>query len=317
MTVPQTPGAPRDAAVVPLDVRPAHVLPETKATDAFQGFAVGESVVQISQPQRAAPERNASSGRFVTVREEDLDRLEEDSPKTAIISLHTVILATALVAVGMTVWYFLRPPPANDLYVRIMATAHDNTIESLLEVENTINEFLRYYPQDDRAAQLRGFVREIELHRLELSFSRRARSMTRIEELLPIERAFLESINYESIDPEQGAARLKALVEMYQDRKDLSGPAGRCLELARCRYERLSQALEIVSADTLAELEERLEHANDIRAANPAGARAIWRGLVELYQEKEWAAEVVAAARAELAADEKKSHDAAALKPKH
>jgi hypothetical protein len=148
-------------------------------------------------------------------------------------------------------------------------------------------------------------MREIELYRLERQFELRARSMAKVTQLLPIERAYLEAINYASIDPDRGLAKLRALVELYRDRTDLSGPAGKCLELARRRYERLSQQLAAASEDSREEIEGRLRRAEEIRQENPDAARSILQGLIELYQDKPWAAEVVTQARAALAAEAK------------
>jgi serine/threonine-protein kinase len=269
-------------------------LPETKATDAFQAYArTGAS--------DAAPERTGSS-RFVVVGEKELDAAEAPQPPhAALISIHTWILAGALVAVGMTVWYFLQPPSADALYDRITAATADNTIESLLGAERTIQEFLVRYAGDSRCALLREQVREIELYRLERTFDRRAKGLTKSEDLLPIERAYLEAINQAAVDPHKGLARLQALVDLYQDRTDPSGPAGRCLELARRRCAELRPQVERMAADGQAELEGRLQRADEIAATNPAAARSMLQGLIDFYQDKPWAAEAVAQARAKLA----------------
>ncbi len=120
---------------------------------------------------------------------------------------------------------------------------------------------------------------------------------------MPIERAYLEAINYASIDPDRGLAKLQALVDLYGERTDLAGPAGKCLELARRRYERLSQQLAAAAEDARGEVEERLRRVEEIRQENPAAARSILKGIIELYEDKPWAAEAVEKARAMLAAE--------------
>jgi len=269
-------------------------LPETRATDAFQAYAG-------AGPSAAASGRTGSA-RFVVVGEKELDAVETPQARhAALISIQTWILAAALVALGLTVWYFLQPPSADVLYDRITAATADKSIDSLLGAERTIQEFLIRYAGDSRCPSLREQVREIELYRLERTFDRRAKGQTKSEDLLPIERAYVEAINYAALDPHKGLARLQALVDLYQDRTDPSGPAGRCLELARRRCLELRRQAERMAADGRAELEDRLQRADEIAATHPAAARSMWQGLVDFYQDKPWAVEAVAQARAKLA----------------
>jgi len=281
-------------------------LPETKATAAFAGYEVAGEAPSRAPAPATVPGNRTKTGRFVAVGADELDAIEPAaSAHPALISVQTWVLLGSLVAVALTAWYFLRPPSADALFGRIAAKTQDRTIDSLLEAEHSIEEFLTRYAGDPRSAQLRESMREIELYRLERQFELRARSMAKVTELLPIERAYLEAINYASIDPERGLAKLRALVELYGDRTDLSGPAGKCLALARRRYERLSQQLAAASEDSREELEGRLRRAEEIRQENPDAARSILKGLIELYQDKPWAAEAVAQARAALAAGAK------------
>ncbi|MCR4413780.1 MAG: hypothetical protein NUV77_15275, partial [Thermoguttaceae bacterium] len=52
----------------------------------------------------------------------------------------------------------------------------------------------------------------------------------------------------------------------------------------------------------ISELEVRLQRAEELRATDPAKARAIWNAVIQLYQDKSWAADVVRRAREGLAA---------------
>jgi len=276
-------------------------LPETKATTAFAGYEVAGEALSHSPAATTAPGNRTKTGRFTAVGADELDAIEPAVPAHhVLISLQTWVLLGSLIAVALTAWYSLRPPSADTLYGRISAKTQDKSIDSLLEAERSIEEFLTRYASDPRSLQLRELMREIELYRLERQFELRART-----QLLPIERAYLEAINYASIDPDRGLAKLRALVELYSDRTDLSGPAGKCLELARRRYERLSQQLAVPSEDSREEVEGRLRRAEEIRQENPDAARSILHGLIELYQDKPWAAEAVAQARAALAAEGK------------
>ncbi len=250
---------------------------------------------------RTAPGRTAVRGTFVALAEEDLDRYEPERPRPALISLHTWLLAIALVALGGGAWYLLRPLSADDLYERIARRTEDKSIESYIQVERDINEFLSRFATDPRAEQLRRFRREIELYRLERKLELRAKGRASSEGLLPIERAYIRAINLAQIDPEEGLARLEALLDLYQDRTESSGPTAECLELARRQRERLRRQLEGVATDTLSELELRLSRAEALCETDPATAAAICRAVVLLYQDKSWAARAVRKAQDILA----------------
>ncbi len=279
------------SAVPPGPTRPAEEVPETTATEAFQVYA---------KPSEKTD--RTSTSRFVVVEKEELDRPEpEPQARPAIVSLHTWVLATCLLAVGLGSWYLLLPPSADALYDKIIAITADRKVESIQSAEGSIQEFLTRYSSDPRAGRLRNYMREIELYRLEKQFERKAKGLPTAQGLLPVERAYVEAMNMASLDTERGVARLEALVNLHQDRTDLSGPDGLCLELARRQLARLRQHIEKSTPELQAELSDRLERAERLMAADPKKARAMLQGLVELYQDKPSAAEAVAKARQLLA----------------
>lgn len=268
-------------------------LPPTREDSALDAGPASKQAVA----DRTMLGKTAARGTFVAVAEEDLDRYEPEQPRPALISIHTWVLATALVAVGTGAWYFLRPFSADDLYERIARRTQDKSVDAYLQEERHIDEFLSRFPADPRAEQLRRFRREIELYRLERKLELRAKGRASSEGLLPIERTYIRAINLAHIDPEEGLARLEALLDLYKDRSETSGPTAECLELARRQRERLRRQLEGTAADTLSELEVRLSRAEELRATDPATAAAICRAMIRLYQDKPWAAETVQKAR--------------------
>lgn len=291
----------RAAAVPPGVTRPADQLPETKATSAFQAFErdgePGALTGLAGQTQRQ------TTGRFIPVDREELGRTEpEPPPRPALISIQTWVLAASLTGIGLGAYYLLRPPTADALYDKINAATGDKKIDSLLAAKPRIEEFLTRFSDDSRAGQLRLYMREIELHNLERRFALRAKGMADTEGLLPVERAYVEAINQAWLNPDRGARLLQALVDLHQDRTDPSGPDGQCLELARRQLERLRQQLARSSVESLAEIEDRLQRADELSKTNPEVARSILQALVELYEEKSWAADAVRLARQRLAA---------------
>jgi serine/threonine-protein kinase len=272
---------------------PPDDLPETKDTTAFKA---------PDRPETA--EQQKPDGHFTPVAEEDLDRVEIRRERHALISLQTWALIAGLIAVWSAVWYFLQPPSRKTLYDRITARTADGTIDSKRAAEEDIQEFLRLYSNDPFCKQLREYTREIEVYQRERDFEDRAKGQAGTEDLVPVELAYLEAIRYMQLEPERGKAKLEALINLYDDRTDTSGPIGECLELAQRRLDRLNEELERQKVQQLALLEDRLEHAHKISATEPDRARKMCRALIVLYQDKPWAADVVRQARECLARTE-------------
>jgi len=250
--------------------------------------------------QQASP--SAKRSHFVPVAEEELDRMPSEEPTRPWISWQTWILASCLLAVGGMVWYLLQPPSSDALYDRIVRSAQEGGIEALRRAEPAIQEFLTRYSSDPRAEQVRQYERELDLDRLERRFELQASGRLRSQGTLsPCERAYAEAVAISRTHPELGIAKLQALLNLYEDRPERSGPTGACLELARRRLQRLQQELQEQVAGVVQVLEERLRRAEQLDTSRPEAARAIRQAIVQLYEEKPWAASVVARAKADLA----------------
>jgi serine/threonine protein kinase len=296
----------------------AEELPETKATAAFQHLAEAASAPQEAEkaPERSEsyplekpPEEDKPAGHFVAVGPDELDQVEPEQPShRALVSPQTWVLAISLVAVGLGAWYLLRPPSDEALYKRIMAAAADNGGSSLRDVEGDIQELLARRPQHPHLEQLKEFQREIELYRLDGRFERYAEGQASPGKLLPIERDYLEAIRYARLDPERGVAKLKAIVDLYEDQADDSGPVGLCFQLAQRRLHQLREDLDELGTEYLAVLHGRLDQADQLSRSGSAEekqrANEIRRAVIELYGQKPWAQEVVERAREALAKED-------------
>jgi hypothetical protein len=275
---------------------PVEDLPETQ---------IASDVFPRPRPEEAAPNPGksaAASGtqktsRFVVVKEEDLDRVDSEEQPHPLISLQTWILMASLVVVGLTSWYFLRPYTPASLYAKISSLMTD---ESLVAAEPYVIDFLSRFPGDARAERVREYQREIELHKLEQKLQLKGRLWGR-KGMLPIERAYIEAENYAWLSPDQGLAKFQALVELYGDRADVNGPIGQWVELAQHQIKRLRGNVEAVNAQSLQQVESRLQTADQLRKKDPAAARAIWQAVVELYRDRPWAHNAVQKAETALA----------------
>lgn len=296
-------------------------LPETRATAAFQAFAPPpeEKKEDISSATMLPEAKKTAvvNSRFTVVPREELGKVhahsEEPQAFKALISAQTWVLAASLLIIGMCVWYALRPPSADKLYERIMEKTADGKSESILAAQDDIEKFLLNNSDDPRCKSLLKFEREIRLDALRRKFNR-AKNFGATEQLLPIEREFLEARNYAWLDPDLGKKKLQALVDLYGHGADFSGPTGQCLELARLEIEKLSEELAKSSVDHLDMLKGRLDRADALVESDPEEAMAIWRATVELYSQKPWAAAAVQRAEAAMAKAEKATQTAAGEK---
>jgi len=277
---------------------PLEEPPETKAASACE--VLGQPESREPEPQEA----EKPPSRFITVKEQELDAPAAKSTPAyaALFSLQTWGLVAALLAIGWGAWYFLRPPSADVLYNRIVAR-YDGTGASLSSSESDIEEFLKLYPDDSRADQLREHQKTIALDQLERQIERLGANLSGGAELLPVERAYIEALRYARLDPERGIARLQALLDLYGPETGAAEPTARCLELARLRLKELRAQVDGAAPDVQVLLKERLAEADRISATDPARARAMYRAIIELYADKPWAAAAVRHARNALGGD--------------
>jgi hypothetical protein len=265
-----------------------------------------EAASDASRPGAARPELrpaasavSLSTGRFVPVREEDLDQEPSaEEPHHVLVSLHTWLLAASLIAVGLAAWYFLHSPTADALYGKISVLI-DNGAED--EAAESIQKFLTSFPNDPRKAALLGYAKEIELAQMERRLEHQAGNRLRSGNVLPVQRDYLEAVQYARLDPERGFKKFQALVDLYDQPGGRSGPTADYVALARRRLERLREQMDKQAAGYQAVLGDRLEEAQRLAGKDPARARAMWQATIELYAEKPWAAAMVAAARRALA----------------
>lgn len=276
-------------------------LPEKKGAELFSSVKeekpVSHEEENSSDPISSDP---ISPGRFVVVDESELDHVDEDEPRSAMISWQTWALAASLVAMGLIAWWFLQPPTVDGLYQRIAAKTADGSIGSIRQAEDDIREFLSLYSNDRRVAKLRKFQTEIELDRMQREFDSPLRRRLNADKFNPIERAYMEAMNYVQLDPEVGMAKLQAIVDLYGRPGRAPGPGQPCLVLVGRRLAQLREEVQQRQAEQLELLEDRLTEADAMRKTDPTRARAMYQAVVNLYGQKPWADEAVHRALAAL-----------------
>ncbi|MEN6557904.1 MAG: serine/threonine-protein kinase [Thermoguttaceae bacterium] len=302
------------------------LLPEGGALPATQMLSQ-ESEKPATKPPTTAPARE----HFIPVAEDELDQAETAESASVWPSWQTWALVIALVAVGLTIRWFLQPPSADAMYCRIVAKtdnlsvdAMDEKMRGLSDVEDVstlIQNFSLYYSQDSRANRLFEYEKALDLRRSELIFEQQLRQRERKNQLLPIERAYLEVVNRDAqLNPTRAIAKLQAILDLYGDSTNgetsdkKATPSQRraaqhqqevvhaCLTLARCQLVRLKKQAEQQTPDQLAMLRHRLDAADAQQSNDPKRAKAIYHAVIELYTDRPWAAQAVDRARQSLAA---------------
>ncbi len=253
------------------------------------------------EPRPQSQNVTSGVGRFTTVEEDELRRALEDrgahrGPPWAQI----VALAASLATIAGLVVYLTRPLSADSLFERIETVAADESSERLLEEEDDIRRYLKRFPDDPRRAKLASYLEEIDLLHLERRLQRLPRQLGREESLSPIQRDYLDAMSHFATSPQQTAARLRAIVEIYESLPKLSSTTTQFVELARRQLKRLEDQSARAAPAYLEVIDANLKRADDVRSMDPAASRKIWSGIVQLYAEQPWAAGRVAKARDNL-----------------
>ena len=228
---------------------------------------------------------------------------EEEHPLLAWLKIGGLAAAVVLLLGGFY-YYATLPPNADALYERIQQAA-DKGGGDLDSVTTQVGDFLAAFPDDPRAGDVRQWQQEIELNHRQRQLERNL-NLRAVQDLSPIERAYAQAIQLKSTDPDAARARLQALVDAFTGSKQLAEDpeaqrrAERCLAAARAEIAELDESLRATIAAEKEQVAGRLAAADALEATDPAAADKIRRGIVTLYGDREWAAEMIEQARAKL-----------------
>ena len=251
-----------------------------------------------------------SATRFVAVEEKDLGGFDETPVRERhIVSLQTILTSGCLVLIGLLVYYLRQPVSADVLFARIKETVQTDdsgefSVSSLRLAERDIDSFLSMYSTHLEADTVRDYKDELILADKEQKLRRR-QAFSKPSSITSAEWAYLEAISFSRIDPEKEMLKLRAIVDLFdvdtpRDRsinRRLSNDTERCVEWARRRLEKLETDVAEIQDNLLKKLEARLDDADRLQAENPKRAEEIRRGLIELYQDRPWAAPLIERAK--------------------
>jgi predicted Ser/Thr protein kinase len=268
----------------------------TEGTDAAKPTAASGKVAGLSDSQA----RRAM--KYTTVDEQPVGGDIGEGEAKRWMSPQTLLFSIALLAVGLTIYYFMQPAAADTLHQRVKQRIAQHRDRGLLDSQEDISTFLQYYSADPRAREMEGYERDIELLNMESRLERRVNRPMLGEPLTLVELAYLDALRVESSDPPGCVQKLDAICTLYESGFAASSPtARRCLKLAKRRADMMRPQAQKYVNDHLAQQKERLDQADRIEAGDPAEAAKIRQAVISLYGEKSWAAPVVQRAKAALA----------------
>lgn len=244
--------------------------------------------------------------KFTEVQEDDRRRsaivISDPEPMSTMaqwISIGSLI--GLLLACACVIIWFAQPPSANTLYRDIAAAIDSNEDEELLSIEPTAERFKELYPTDPRMLDVEGLLGEIDSVRSIRQMQRKA-NRGGSDQLDAVEQAFLECIKAQAIDSELAKRKFAALATVFAGAEKLTNRQRQIVALAKRMAEKLPKEGKPVQHPAVESLREQMSWAD---ANLNASTRAVWlKGVVELFEDKVWARELVASAKSKLTAIE-------------
>ena len=243
---------------------------------------------------------------FTEIQDDDRRRLtthfaehEQMSAWTQWLSIGGLI--ATLIACGFGIFWLSRAPSANKLYQEIAVAMEATDDEQLLATEPIADRFKALYPNDPRLPEVEVMLREIESVRSIRQMQRKAKRGGS-DQLDAVEQAFLECINAQSIDTVIAERKLHALATVFSANEKLTARQRQIVELAKRMADKIENEVKPSRHPAIESLMEQMVWAE---ANLGPTTRAAWlKGLVELFEDKTWAREIVASAKLKLTAIE-------------
>lgn len=210
-----------------------------------------------------------------------------------------LMLLTVLGGLMGGVWYSTLPMSADDLHSRIMVAAEDP--ERLSNASRDVNRFLENFPDDNRVESVQKLREEIVLQRLQRTLEVRARARKETGKLSPIEVHCNEAFRRHREGDIEGAIHtLEGIQLMFDDANQTDIGIQRMLQLISRLIPQWEDELSNEISGLRANIAVYRDRARELQETDPARARRIWLGIVELYSNRPWAVEYTEEAKRAL-----------------
>ena len=307
---------------------PGAIGPGRGPTLAATGAAAGNT----TKPVDAAAATGSGSGsaaatvvervprsRFTTVA--DLDRIDSEKAARDRAFEQRWQAAVALLTLGLLVaggYLLLKQPTVDELFGRIdAARTAAGQGGDLRDALPDINKFLERFPDDPRAAQVRGLARSLALDALEKRARRRPLGGRTPS---PLERDYRAAMDREAESPSACSESLEALISLHQATLQNPAPGSErtsddptlWIDLARRQLERLRPLAAKEQAEDARRITDIFRQAETLaaQAAKTVGGQqetllarraALLESVIDLYANRPHTAAAVATARRLLA----------------
>jgi serine/threonine protein kinase len=207
-------------------------------------------------------------------------------------------LVGALLVCLATIFWMSRPPSANALFLQITDAMSSSDDDELVAIEPVATRFKELYSSDARIGDVDALLAEIDSIRYVRQLQRKSKRGG-ADLLDPIEQAYLECLKAEEIDSQLAQRKLNALVTVFGANEKLTNRQRQFVDLAKRTSQQLVNRSKVSRNPAVEAIQEQMIWAD---ANLSPTARAEWfKSLVELFEEKTWAKEMVALAKSRLA----------------
>lgn len=203
------------------------------------------------------------------------------------------IIILLLGTVGFGFW-MAQPVSADRMYADISSAVDSGDESALVGSLGALEEFVTRYPDDPRAAEVRGWLDEAELLQATRALERRS-ARNGGEELTAMEQAFLACMQARNSNPREARAKLGAFLDVYKAQEKLSDKDRRYVELAEFAANSLDHSKRATAPAAALELEALIRSAERDLPKDKLGD--FYRSLIELYGDKPWAQDQLARIR--------------------
>lgn len=152
---------------------------------------------------------------FREEKEEQKKTVESGESPWAALLMVLVLSAVCILFIAHLIRAWATPPPADDLYAKIMAEAENEDSITKSSFIRNVNIFLSCYSQDPRAKKVQEFQTEIDLDRLERQLLRHSRG-SYFRSVPAIERDYLNAVRTLQTQPEVAAQKLEDFICFYE-----------------------------------------------------------------------------------------------------
>ncbi len=227
---------------------------------------------------------------FYSTVQRNISRSEEvtESPRTwGFVPLALALLVVlAVLVVGLSIAF--RRPTADDLLAKIDASAASPT-----RAQESIDLFLKYYPEHERVNEVHQLSEISDAIRLRNNMDRRSKALG-LDRLKPMERQFIESTDFDSPGDYK---KLLAMITLYDANEDLDLASGRILAAAKAYSVKFQLEVEREKSQGRQRIQNALDSCDKVSEDD---ARNICESVILLYANQQWAQDLISQAREKL-----------------